>query len=75
MGYGDIGVYGSEINTPNINKLAEEGTQFTNFHVSAACSPSRAMLMTGVDNHRAGIGNLVEIQADNQFGQPGYEGF
>lgn len=75
MGYGDIGVYGSEINTPNINKLAKEGAQYTNFHVSAACSPSRAMLMTGVDNHRAGIGNLVEIQADNQFGQPGYEGF
>ncbi|WP_424964396.1 arylsulfatase [Ekhidna sp.] len=75
MGYGDIGVYGSEINTPNIDQLATEGIQFTNFHVGAACSPSRTMLMTGVDNHRAGIGNLTEIQADNQFGQPGYEGY
>ena len=75
MGYGDIGVYGSEINTPNIDKLATEGIQYTNFHVGSACSPSRTMLMTGVDNHRAGIGNLTEIQADNQFDQPGYEGY
>ncbi|WP_109831956.1 sulfatase-like hydrolase/transferase [Reichenbachiella versicolor] len=75
MGYGDIGVYGSEISTPNIDQLANEGIQFTNFHVGAACSPTRTMLMTGVDNHRAGIGNLVEIQADNQFGKPGYEGY
>ena len=75
MGYGDIGVYGSEIQTPNVDSLANEGIQFTNFHVGAACSPTRTMLMTGVDNHRAGLGNMTEIQADNQFGKPGYEGY
>jgi len=75
MGYGDIGAYGSEIQTPNVDKLSREGVQFTNFHVGAACSPTRTMLMTGVDNHRAGLGNMTEIQADNQFGKPGYEGY
>jgi arylsulfatase A-like enzyme len=74
MGYGDIGAFGSEIETPNIDRLAEEGMHFTNFHVGAACSPTRTMLMTGVDNHLAGLGNMLEIQADNQFGKPGYEG-
>ncbi len=74
MGYGDIGAFGSEIQTPNIDKLSKEGFHFTNFHVGAACSPTRTMLMTGVDNHLAGLGNMLEIQADNQFGKPGYEG-
>lgn len=74
MGFGDIGAFGSEIDTPNIDRLAEEGMRFTNFHVGAACSPTRTMLMTGVDNHLAGLGNMLEIQADNQFGKPGYEG-
>ncbi len=74
LGYGDVGTYGSEIQTPSIDKLASEGIKFTNFHVGAACSPTRTMLLTGVDNHRAGVGNLLEIQADNQFDQPGYEG-
>ena len=74
MGYSDLGVYGSEIQTPNLDRLAAEGAQFTNFHVGAACSPTRTMLMTGVDNHRAGLGNMLEIIADNQRGQPGYEG-
>jgi arylsulfatase len=74
MGYGDIGAFGSEIQTPNIDRLAAGGMYFTNFHVGAACSPTRTMLMTGVDNHLAGLGNMLEIQADNQFGKPGYEG-
>lgn len=74
MGYGDIGAFGSEIDTPNIDSLAAEGIHFTNFHVGAACSPTQTMLMTGVDNHLAGLGNMLEIQADNQFGKPGYEG-
>lgn len=74
MGYGDIASFGSEIRTPNLDRLAAEGTKFTNFHVGAACSPTRSMLMTGVDNHLAGLGNMLEIQADNQFGKPGYEG-
>ena len=74
MGFGDVGAFGSEIGTPNIDNLAKEGIHFTNFHVGAACSPTRTMLMTGVDNHLAGLGNMIEIQADNQFGKPGYEG-
>lgn len=74
MGYGDIGAFGSEIETPHIDSLSAEGFHFTNFHVGAACSPTRTMLMTGVDNHLAGLGNMLEIQADNQFGKPGYEG-
>lgn len=74
MGFGDLGTYGSEIETPVLDRLAAEGIRFSNFHVGASCSPTRTMLMTGVDNHRAGLGNMLEIQADNQFGQPGYEG-
>ena len=74
MGFGDIGAFGSEIQTPNVDKLAKQGIHLTNFHVGAACSPTRTMLMTGVDNHLAGLGNMLEIQADNQFGKPGYEG-
>ena len=74
MGYEDIGAFGSEIETPNIDKLVSQGMSFTNYHVGAACAPTRAMLMTGVDNHMAGMGNMLEIQADNQFGKPGYEG-
>lgn len=74
MGFSDIGAYGSEIETPNINQLAKEGVSFTNFHVGATCSPTRTMLISGVDNHLAGLGNMHEIMADNQFGKPGYEG-
>lgn len=75
MGYSDIGAFGSEIKTPNIDRLAAEGMSFTNFHVGATCSPTRTMLISGVDNHLAGLGNMHEIMADNQFGKPGYEGY
>lgn len=75
MGYSDIGAYGSEIETPNVDSLAAEGASFTNFHVGATCSPTRTMLISGVDNHLAGLGNMSEIMADNQFGNPGYEGY
>lgn len=74
MGYSDIGAFGSEIQTPNIDRLAADGVSFTNFHAGATCSPTRTMLISGVDNHRAGLGNMHEIMADNQFNQPGYEG-
>ena len=73
MGFSDPGAYGGEISTPNIDTLAAAGMQFTNFHVSATCSPTRGMLMTGVTNHLVGMGNMKEIMADNQKGQPGYE--
>ncbi len=75
MGYSDIGAYGSEIQTPNIDRLAAEGISMSNFHVGATCSPTRTMLVSGVDNHLAGLGNMHEIMADNQFGKPGYEGY
>lgn len=74
MGFSDVGAFGSEINTPAIDQLAADGMLFTNYHVGASCSPTRTMLISGVDNHLAGLGNMLEIQADNQFGKPGYEG-
>ncbi|OQO04578.1 hypothetical protein B0A48_09500 [Cryoendolithus antarcticus] len=60
LGYSDLGCFGGEIRTPNLDKLASNGLRFTDFHAAAACSPSRAMLMTGTDHHIAGLGNLIE---------------
>jgi arylsulfatase A-like enzyme len=74
LGFSDIGALGSEIATPNIDSLAAAGTLFTNFHVAATCSPTRAMLLSGADNHRAGLGNMGEFLTEEQRGQPGYEG-
>jgi arylsulfatase A-like enzyme len=74
MGWSDAGVYGGEIYTPNINRLANQGYQFLNFHVGAMCAPTRSMLMTGMDNHVVGLGNMAELLSDNQRGKPGYEG-
>jgi arylsulfatase A-like enzyme len=74
LGFSDIGALGSEIATPNIDSLAAGGTLFTNFHVAATCSPTRAMLLSGADNHRAGLGNMGEFLTEEQRGQPGYEG-
>lgn len=73
-GYSDVGAYGSEIATPHLDRLAAEGVRFANFHVAASCSPTRAMLLTGVDNHRNGVGNMPETMPGNHFGEPGYEG-
>ena len=75
MGYSDLGSFGSNISTPNLDQIAKEGMQFTNFHVAGTCSPTRSMLLTGADNHLVGMGNMIEIMADNQFGQPGYESY
>lgn len=74
MGFSDLGSYGGEINTPNIDKLAQEGTRYTNFYVAPTCSPTRAMLLTGMDNHLVGLGNMYEKTAPNQMNVPGYEG-
>lgn len=74
LGTFDIGAFGSEIRTPNIDKLANQGLQFTDFHTSATCSPTRAMLLTGADSHSAGLGNMIEHLAPNQRGEAGYEG-
>ena len=75
MGFSDVGAFGSEVATPNIDALASEGLRFTNFHVGATCSPTRSLLLTGVDNHRNGLGNMHEFLSDAQRGQPGYEGY
>ncbi|MBM4765163.1 arylsulfatase [Bacillus sp. B15-48] len=57
-GYSDIGAYGSEIKTPNIDKLAENGLRYNNFHVTPVCSPTRASLLTGRNNHAVGMGHV-----------------
>lgn len=75
MGYADLGSYGGEIPTPNLDELAYGGVRLTNFITAPACSPTRAMLLTGVDAHRAGFGNLKEELAPNQAGKPGFEGY
>lgn len=73
-GFSDVGSFGSEIATPNIDTLAREGVRFSDFHVTASCSPTRSMLMTGVDNHRNGVGNMPETMPDEHLGKPGYSG-
>ena len=75
MGFSDVGAFGSEVATPNIDALASVGLRFTNFHVGATCSPTRSLLLTGVDNHRSGLGNMHEFLSEEQKGQPGYEGY
>ncbi len=72
-GFSDIGSYGSEIRTPNIDRLAARGVRFTNFHVAGSCSPTRAMLQTGVSSHRAGLGNMPETIPPAHIGKPGYD--
>ena len=59
MGYSDLGCYGSEIRTPNIDSLAEDGIIFSQMYNSARCCPSRAALLTGLNPHQAGIGHMV----------------
>jgi len=75
MSYSDLDFYGGEIETPTLSSLADEGVLFTNFHAGSICSPSRAMFNTGVDNHRAGMGTMLETMTDNQLNRPGYEGY
>ena len=74
LGYSDIGAFGGEIKTPNLDALAANGTRFTNFYTHASCSPTRSMLLSGVDTHVNGLGNMDEWTAPNQEGVPGYEG-
>lgn len=74
MGFSDFGSFGGEIETPNIDALALAGARFSNFHVAASCAPTRAMLMTGVDSHLAGIGSMRELMPLSHRGKPGYKG-
>jgi arylsulfatase A-like enzyme len=74
-GFSDLGAFGGEIATPHIDRIAQSGARLVNFHTASTCEASRAMLMSGVDNHRAGAGTLGVVIADNQRGKPGYEGY
>ncbi|MDA8826504.1 arylsulfatase [Luminiphilus sp.] len=74
LGYTDIAPYGSEVNTPTLSSLAEQGLRFTNYHTAANCAPARAMLLTGVDNHLAGVPNIPEMLAPEQRAQAHYQG-
>jgi len=74
MGYSDLGSFGGEINTPVLDELAQQGVRYTDFYVSPTCSPTRSMLLSGTDNHVAGLGGMAELLAPNQQGKPGYEG-
>src|SRR5688572_17430265 len=69
MGFSDIGCYGGEIATPNLDRLAQNGLRFTNFYNTARCCPTRASLLTGLYPHQAGVGHMVQDQ-----GVPGYRG-
>src|SRR3954451_16240624 len=69
LGYSDLGCYGGEIKTPNLDKLAADGLRLTQFYNCARCCPSRACLMTGLYPHQAGVGNMTDDQ-----GWPGYRG-
>ncbi len=74
LGYTDPGCYGGDIKTPNIDLLAKQGLQFTNFHTSPLCAPTRAMLLSGNDNHVAGVGSMFPVTGTSREGKPGYEG-
>jgi len=69
MGYSDIGCYGSEIDTPNLDSLADDGLRYTQFYNTARCCPTRASLMTGLYPHQAGVGHMM-----NDRGYEGYRG-
>ncbi len=72
-GFTDVGAFGGEMATPHIDALARAGVRFNNFHVAGSCSPTRAMLQTGVTNHRNGLGNMPETIPPEHVGKPGYD--
>ena len=77
LGFSDTGPFGSEIATPHLDKLVQDGgLRLTGFHTASACSPTRSMLMSGTDNHLAGLGQMAETINRNQLyqGHAGYEG-
>lgn len=75
LGFSDMGSFGGEIKTPNLDSLARDGVRFTNFYTHATCSPTRSILLSGVDTHQNGLGNMDEWTAPNQRGIEGYEGY
>lgn len=77
LGYSDLGAFGGEIPTPNLDQLANQGMLLTNHYVTPTCSPTRAALMSGTDNHLAGLGTMGELlpRSPKLQGKPGYEGY
>ncbi|KLO84818.1 putative Arylsulfatase [Fusarium fujikuroi] len=84
LGFSDTKPYGSEIDTPVLDRLSKDGTRMTNFHTAQACSPTRAMLLSGTDNHIAGLGQMAEFaemkknltgKYPDYIDKPGYEGY
>lgn len=75
LGYSDLGAFGGEIATPNLDAIARRGVRLTGFHTAPTCSPTRSMLLTGLDNHEVGLGTMAEALTPAQTGQPGYEGY
>ncbi|MEN9856143.1 MAG: hypothetical protein RLZZ157_1269, partial [Pseudomonadota bacterium] len=70
--WSDLGPYGGEARTPHIDALAQQGTLFTRYHTSPLCSPSRAMLLTGLSNHQAGVATIPEVLPPQHKGKQGY---
>ena len=75
LGWSDLGAFGGEIATPNLDELAFSGLRLTDFSTAPTCSPTRAALLSGVDSHLSGLGNMEEELGPNQAGRPGYEGY
>ena len=73
MGYSDLGSFGGEVKTPNIDRLAGNGLRFTQNYNSARCCPSRASLLTGLYSHQAGIANFTGRDSTDRLG-PAYLG-
>src|SRR5919205_1474656 len=69
LGYSDLGCYGGEISTPNLDRLAAGGVRFTQFYNAARCCPTRASLLTGLYPHQAGVGHML-----GNWKPPGYTG-
>lgn len=74
LAFSDIGAFGGEIPTPGLDALARRGLRLDRFTTAPTCSPSRAMLLTGTDAHRAGLGTMAELVTPAQLGSPAYRG-
>ena len=75
LGYSDLGVFGSEIPTPNLDELATNGMLLDEFYSGLTCSPTRSMLLSGTDNHLAGVGVMSSPTRPEHMNQPGYVGY
>lgn len=75
LGYSDLGCFGGDIRTPNIDILASKGLRFSRFHTAPSCAPTRAMILSGANNHVAGMGSQGGVRKNSPlYGKPGYEG-